>query len=201
MHVRQRTVSVGYLGDTAGTYDTAGHLSASLVDEFGATVNGRLITFAVNGAPAGSATTNSAGIASSAYTPELAAATYGTSASFAGDSLYVASSGSGSIVIGLKSSTVTYTGTLTGGPNKTITLSATLFDATGKALGGRTITFKLGSQSVSATTNVSGVASTTLKLNQKNGTYALTATWTPAGADASRFVGSAASATFKLQAK
>lgn len=46
-----------------------------------------------------------------------------------------------------------------------------------------------------------GVAIATLKLAQKNGTYPLTATWTPNGSDAARYVGSAASATFKLQVK
>ena len=57
VHVIARTVSVGYLGDTAGTYDTAGTLRASLVDQFGANVSGRSITFAVNGAAAGSSVT------------------------------------------------------------------------------------------------------------------------------------------------
>jgi hypothetical protein len=93
------------------------------------------------------------------------------------------------------------TGALSGGPNKTIALSAVLVDATGKALGGRQIDFQLGTQSASAVTNGSGVATTTLKLNQKNGKYSLTATWAPIGGDAVGYVGSSASATFSLQAK
>src|SRR5664280_1024426 len=52
-----------------------------------------------------------------------------------------------------------------------------------------------------ALTNASGVASTTIKLTQKNGKYALTATWTPTGADANHYVGSVASVTFRVQAK
>lgn len=204
VHVRKRTVSVGYLGDTAGTYDTQGSLSGSLVDEFGSPVNGRKLTFFVSGGTAGSAVTSSSGVASTAYTPLLDAASYGTAASFDGtsDTLYESGSGSGSITIAHKASTVTYSGALTGGPNKTITLSAKLVDATGKALGGRTITFKLGTQSISVATDViTGVASTPLKLTQKNGKYPLTATWTPAGPDAARYSGSAASTTFSLQAK
>ena len=196
----QRTVTVGYLGDTAGTYDTQGSLSASLVDQYGSTVSGRSITFNVSGA-AGTAVTNSTGIGSTAYTPLLDAGSYPTVATFAGDSLYVGNSGSGSITIARKASTTTYTGALNGGPNKTITLSATLVDATGKALSGRTIVFKLGNQTTSALTNANGVASTTLKLNQKNGKYPLTAIWTPAGTDANHYVGSGASTTFSLQAK
>ena len=201
VHVIARTVSVGYLGDTAGTYDTAGTLRASLVDQFGANVSGRSITFAVNGAAAGSSVTGSGGIATTAFTPLLDAGSYATSATFAGDSLYVANAGTGSIAIAKKASSVTYTGALTGGPNKTITLSAILQDATGKLLAGRVIAFQLGTQTVSATTNASGVAQATLALKQKNGKYPLTSTWTPSGADANRYIGSAASVTFALQSK
>jgi hypothetical protein len=199
--VRARDVSVGAIGDTAATFDTAAHLRASLVDEFGQTVNGRTMTFKVDGADSGTAVTNSSGLGSTAWTPSLAAGTYGTSASFAGDTLYTPATGTGSVAIARKATTTTYTGTLTGGANKSITLSAVLVDATGTPLGGRTIAFVLGSQTASAVTSSSGVASTQLKLAQKNGTYPLTATWAPAGNDAARYVGSVASATFKLQAK
>ena len=60
--VRKRDVSLGSIGDTAATFDTAARLRASLVDEFGVAVNGRTLTFSVNGAAAGSAVTNSAGM-------------------------------------------------------------------------------------------------------------------------------------------
>lgn len=115
--------------------------------------------------------------------------------------LYIGNSGSGNITIARKASTTTYTGALNGGPNKTVTVSATLVDATGKPLALRTIVFQLGSQTTTALTNASGVASTVIKLSQKNGKYPLTATWTPTGADANHYVGSVASATFSLQAK
>ena len=157
--------------------------------------------FSVNGAAAGSSVTNSSGQAQVAWTPLLDAGTYGTSAGFTGDALYEAASGTNSVVIARKATTIAYTGTTTGGPNKTVTLSAVLRDVSGTALGGRQVVFVLGSQQVSATTSSSGIASASLKLIQKNGTYALTATWTPSGADANRYVGSAASVTFKLQAK
>ena len=68
-------------------------------------------------------------------------------------------------------------------------------------MAGRTILFQLGSQTATATTSSTGVATTQLKLAQKNGTYPLTATWTPTGSDAGRYLGSGASGTFKLQAK
>lgn len=201
--IRARDVSLGSVGDTAATFDTGARLRASLVDEFGQAVNGRTLTFAVEtvAGTSGSAVTNSSGLASTAWTPGIAAGTYGITASFAGDSLYTAGSGSGNVAIARKATTTTYTGTLTGGANKIVTLSATLIDATGTPLAGRTIAFRLGTQTASALTSASGVASVQLKLAQKNGTYPLTATWTPAGSDAARYLGSAASATFKLQAK
>ena len=45
------------------------------------------------------------------------------------------------------------------------------------------------------------VAQTTLQLNQKNGSYAVTATWTPSGADVDKYSGAGDIDTFKLQAK
>ncbi len=199
--VRARDVSVGNLGDTAATFDTGAHLQASLVDEFGQPVNGRTLTFTVDGNAAGSAVTNSSGLGSTAWTPTLPAGSYTTSATFAGDTLYTTVSGSGSVSIARKATATTYTGTLTGGANKTVTLSAVLVDATGTPLAGRTIAFLLGAQATTAITGPNGVASIQIKLAQKNGTYPLGATWTPVGVDAVRYLGSAASATFKLQAK
>ena len=163
-------------------------------------LNGKTIDFVVLAGSAGSASTNSSGIAMRAYTPFLAAGTWATGASFAGDALYNASTDSGTIAIAKKATTLTYTGVLTGGPNKTVSLSATLVDATGTPLSGRIVVFKLGSQTTQAAT-VDGVASISLKLTQKNGSWPLTATWTPSGDDAMHYLGSIDSKTFKLQSR
>jgi hypothetical protein len=96
---------------------------------------------------------------------------------------------------------VAYTGALSGGPNKSVTLSATLADALGHRLAGKVVVFQLGSQQAQATTDPNGVASTSLKLTQKNGKYPLTTTYAPAGADAGFWAGSAAATSFSLQAK
>ena len=194
--ISKRGVTAAYLGDTTGTFDTPGSLIASLTDEFGQAVAGRSVSFSVNGVSAGSSTTGAGGTASLGYTPNLAADSYATGVSFAGDSLYNAASGSGSIAIVQKATAVTYTGAVSGLPKHTVTLTALLRDATGKALVGKSITFKLGSQTVSATTDASGVASASLALAQKNGSCSVTATYTPTVADAAFFVGSAASSTF-----
>lgn len=201
VHVTKRDTTAAYLGDTSGTFDTAATLSASLVDEYGQAVNGRMITFQVGADGPFNGLTNSSGVATRSYTPTLAASSYTGSSGFTGDSLYNPSSSSNSFAVAAKATTTAYTGATTGGPNKTIVLSAVLKDATGKPLAGKTITFVLGSQTATAITDANGVASASLKLNQKNGTYAVSATWTPAGADATHYTGSTQSAIFKLQAK
>jgi hypothetical protein len=182
-------------------YDTPASLSASLVDEFGANVSGRSISFAVGPEWAGASSTNSSGMAVKSHVIGLDAGSYTVMGSFGGDALYNSGSDSAAFTVNRKATAVAYTGPLTGGPNKTITLSAVLKDSSGTPLGGRLITFQLGSQSVSALTNATGVAAANLKLMQKNGTYVLTATFTPAGADTPRYLGSAGSATFKLQSR
>jgi PKD repeat protein len=202
VQVRRRNVSLGYLGDTSGVYDQPAAFSASLVDEFGQAVPGRPVSFAVGSEAEGTVATSSGGQAATSHVLGLAAGAYTAAASFAGDSLYAPpADGTASFSVARKASSVGYTGALTGGANKSVTLSAVLKDASGTALAGRTIVFVLGSQTVSATTNASGVATASLKLAQKNGTYPLTATWTPAGLDASRYLGSSSSSTFKLQAR
>lgn len=200
--VRKRNVSLGYLGDQQGVYDTLTNLSGSLVDEFGSVVPGRIIVFAIGSEAGGFAATNSAGIASTAHLLGLSAGSYTASATFAGDSLYnSAAPSTAAYTVNKKPTSVTYTGVLNGGPNKKVNLSAVLVDSQNKPLANRVIAFKLGSQTASATTNASGVAATTLMLNQKNGSYPLTATFTPVGADANLYLDSVASATFKLQVK
>ncbi len=199
--VRSRLTALGLIGATAGTYGTPTSLSASLVDEFGQTVNGRVVTIQVGGDVPVSSSTNSSGVAAAAYTPDLGVGTYPSSAAFAGDALYTQSSSSGAFIVAKKATTITYTGALTGGPNKTVILSAKLVDASGSALNDRSVSFKLGSQTATAVTDVYGVAMTTLKLVQKNGSYPVSASWTPVGADAQRYVGSTDTTTFKLQTR
>jgi hypothetical protein len=200
--VRKRNVSLGYLGAQQGVYNTLINLSGSLVDELNTTVPGRTIVFMIGTEAGGSAATNSSGIASTTHLLGLSAGPYTATAAFAGDSLYnppVPSSTA--FTVSQKPTSVTYTGALSGGPNKTINLNAVLVDSQNNPLAGKVIVFQLGSQSASATTNASGAAATTLKLSQKNAKYTLTSTFTPAGIDATRYLGSIATATFSLQAK
>ena len=196
--VGQRSTTGSFLGSN-GTYDTAGSLSASFADQFGNPVVGRTIQFSVDGNGVGSAQTNASGVAILAWTPAVNAGSHNVSAAFAGDSSYGAATANGSITVDKKATSVVYNGSLSGGPNKSVTLQAVLKDATGKALAGRTITFKLGAQTASAVTDANGVAKTTLQLTQKNGNYSLTATFAPTGLDDLRYTGGAAAATFSLK--
>lgn len=200
--VRTRSVQVGYLGDHNATYDTLATFSGSLVDQFGQPVPGRLLSFTTGPEDEGSVSTGSAGTATRSSRVGLGAGSYPVSVSYLGDSLYAgATDTSASMSVVRKGSQQAYTGATTGGPNKVVLLSAVLKDADGRPLSGRTVAFTLGTQTASATSDANGLAATRLTLNQKNGTYSVTSSWAPSGSDAVRYVGSATSSTFKLQAR
>jgi hypothetical protein len=197
--VIKRATSIGYTGDTSGTFSAATNLSASLVDQYGHAVNGRTVAFTLGGAPAGSALTNSVGTASRTATVGLLAGSYPITASFGGDSLYLASGpASTAYSVAPMASKLAYTGSTFGGPNKSVALSATVTDALGGALSGVVVTFKLGSQTVMATTNGTGVAATTLVLTQKPGIYAITASWPGV---TNEYLPASASSSFSLNKK
>jgi PKD repeat protein len=100
------------------------------------------------------------------------------------------------VVVSKRATTTSYTGPNKSTPSKNVTLSATVIDDKGQPVAGRLVTFTLGSQSISATTSSSGVASATLKLNQKKGTYTVTATFAPGVSD--KYTGSTGSQTFTI---
>ena len=202
--VYKRDVTLGYLGAYSGIFDTATTFSASLVDEFGQKVSGRTISFVAGTESEGSAITNSNGIASVSSVIALTAGTYTASASFVGDSLYNAAlPSSATFTVTQKSTSLTYTGPLSSLPSKTITLSAVLTDSTGNPLAGRSVVFQLGAQGpFTATSDSSGVASYEFKLRkQKPGSYPLTATFAPMGADVAKYLDTNLSLTFKIGKK
>ncbi len=104
----------------SGTYGGTATLSATLTAG-GSGVNGKAISFTLNGNPAGSASTNGSGVAtiSSVSLSGIGAGSYpsGVSASFAGDASYGNSSGSNVLTIAKASQTITF-GPL---PSKTTT--------------------------------------------------------------------------------
>ena len=198
VHVRKRTTSVAYTGTNAGVFSAQSTLMGSIVDELGQPVTGGTLDFVLAGAPAGSAQTNAAGNAARVVDVGLAAGVYVVGVSFGGTSMYDGGNTAEVFDVARMSSALSYTGAITGGANKTVNLSAKLVDCLNRPLAGKTIVFTLGAQTISAVTAANGIASAALKLNQKNGSYPLSAAWDPAGADASKWTGSSGSATFKI---
>ena len=65
------------------------------------------------------------------------------------------------------------TGPLSSTPSKEVTMTASVVHELNQPVSGGTVVFTLGTQTKSAATNGSGVA--TIKLNQKQGTYTVSA--------------------------
>ncbi len=196
VHVRARTTSVAVTGANTGVFSWTATLGGSIVDELGQPVVGGTLSFQLNGAAAGSAQTNANGNAASVQAITLPAGAYPISATYAGSAFYVGGSASSTFTVTAMPTVIQYTGSTSGGPNKTVALSAKLTDVFNRAVAGKTVVFVLGSQQASATTNAQGVASTKLVLNQHNGSYSLTSSWTPAGVDATEWTGTSTSTTF-----
>jgi PKD domain/Bacterial Ig-like domain (group 1) len=110
------------------------------------------------------------------------------------DPSHACGSSSTHVTVVQRTTTVSYMGPNSSNPSKTITLSATVVDDLGQAVAGRVVTFTLGTQTINATTNASGVASASIKLNQKHGTYTVSAAF----AGDSKYVGNSSSQTFSI---
>jgi PKD domain/Bacterial Ig-like domain (group 3) len=175
--ITKRDVTVAYLGGSAAQIGDTVPLSASIVDEYGQPVVGRLVTFTLDGAPVGSALTNTFGIAQTSFIAATATGAHTIVASFAGDALYKPGASSGTSTnfsVSKASAIFTYLGGLNGSPSKPLVLTAKLLDQNGKPVAGKLVTMAVGSQSCSAITNPSGIASCTItKLTQKPGKYLL----------------------------
>ena len=198
MHVRKRTTSVAYTGTNAGTFSAPATLMGSIVDELGLPVVGGTVSFTLGGGAAGSAQTNASGNAARTVDVTLGAASYAVTASYGGSALYDGGNTAEQFDVSRMSSALQYTGAVTGGPNKTVALSAKLVDGLNRPLGGKLVTFQLGTQSVSATTAATGIATASLKLTQKNASYSLATTWP---GDATQWTGASTSATFVIGGK
>ncbi|HEY5920294.1 MAG TPA: PKD domain-containing protein [Kofleriaceae bacterium] len=198
VHVRRRTVAVAYTGSNVGTFSAPATLMGSIVDELGQPVVGGTLEFSLAGAGAGSAQTNAGGNAARTVDVGIAAGAYAVGVSYGGSGLYEGGNTGEVFNVAHMASALQYTGALSGGSNKTVSLSAKLVDGLNRPLAGKTIVFNLGAQTTAAQTAANGIASVALKLNQKGGTYPLTAAWDPAGGEAALWTGSSASATFTL---
>ena len=136
-------------------------LSASLVDEYGAKLNGQGRSLSASTAPGPARPPRTPPASRRGRTRRSWTRAYATGAALRGRRPVHRLVRQRRHRDRQKATTVTYTGALNGGPNKTVGLSAILADASGTRLAGRTIAFQLGTQSVSAVTDASGVASWT----------------------------------------
>jgi hypothetical protein len=96
-----------------------------------------------------------------------------------------------------RGTTLSYTGPLSSNPSKEITLTASLVDELNQPVSGGTVVFTLGTQTKSAATNASGVATATIKLNQKQGSYTVSAGF----AEDARYLADSDSHTFTIGPK
>lgn len=197
--VRARTTTTSYTGDTTATYSAPVTYSGSVIDEFSRPVVGATVGFATGSTVLGTATTGGSGSASTTVADTLSGGSYPLTASYGGDSRYVASSSAPvSVTVTSMATAVTYTGTLSSKPNAKIPLSATVTDVRGVPLPGQTVTFTIGKQTVTAQTGANGVASTTLKLAQKPGSYPVAVSWPGA---AGTYAAASWTGVFKLNTK
>ncbi len=186
--VVQRPTVTTYTGATTGDYHDSVTLGATLVD--GATTDplaNKTVSFTL-GSQSCSGTTDLSGAASCTLTLTQVPGSYTVTASFAGDSVYAASSDSAPFTITREETTLTYTGPtviLTGG---TLTVSATLVedgasddDGDGgsppPSPAGQTITFTLDGQACSGVTDASGNVSCSISVSGSLGPKTITATF------------------------
>ncbi len=146
----------------------------------GSAVGGASVTLSVDGGSVGTASTNSAGIASLIYVipaGNTISSTHPITAAFAGDSSDNASSGSANLTV-IKFSTTLGVVAVSGVPGQTVTLSATLKKSGVTGLSGETVSFSVDGAAVgTATTNASGIAtlSYTVPVGATIGSHPITA--------------------------
>jgi len=162
------------IGNAAGVNGKSVNLTATLTDENGNPVDGEMVNFNVNG-NGHSATTDSSGVATWSYTIAETAGIYALNANFAGDDNYILSSGTGSLTVSTKDTTL-IVGNVTGVNGKTVNLTATLTDADGP-VSGENVTFHVNGKDYTAKTNASGVATWNYTITETAGIYIISASF------------------------
>ncbi|HWI60494.1 MAG TPA: Ig-like domain repeat protein, partial [Symbiobacteriaceae bacterium] len=157
------------VGNPTGTYRGTATLTATLSPNLA----GKLITFTVNGASAGSGTTDASGNVSVPYAVGLGVGTYDIVAAFAGDTQVGSTSGNGTLAV------TQATGILTVSPaSGNYKSAATLIATLTPADAGKTISFTVnGVAAGTGTTDASGVATFSYTIDLSVGSYPITATF------------------------
>ena len=163
------------VGNVAGVNGKTVNLTATLTDENGNPVDGEIVNFNVNG-NTHSATTDLSGVATWSYPITETAGIYTVNANFTGDDNYILSSGTGTLTVNLKDTTLVV-GNVTGVNGKTVNLTATLTDADGP-VSGESVTFNVNGNAYTATTDLSGVATWSYPITETAGIYTVNANFT-----------------------
>jgi large repetitive protein len=169
--------------DVTAAFGEQSTLTATLTRTTGgAAIAGQTITFQVDGAPAGSATTNASGIATVDYTPALTAGGYPIAASFAGTVDLGSSNDTATLTVN-RAATTLVAQNVTIDFGDAATLTATLTRTSNSApLEGETISFTVnGVAAGTATTNASGVATLSHTPADPAGSYAIVASFAQTG--------------------
>ena len=170
-----RTTNVQIAVNGPLTIGNTATLTGTLLD--GTTpIAGKTLTLAIGSNTCTTGATNASGVATCTVTVTAPAGTYATSASFAGDSNYKASTGSGTVVVVLRPSTIHLSVASSVQSGSAVSITGTLLDGT-TPLAGKTVKLSLGTQSCTATTGATGVLSCTINLTQTAGSITATASF------------------------
>lgn len=181
------TTAITYTGDLSADFNDPAQLSATLQDTSvtpAVPVSNEAVTLNL-GAQSCIGTTDVAGVAACTVMPNGMAGSYSTSASFAGDATFQASTSSAPFAVTLEEATLTYTGASNLANGNSTTMSGSLPEDGTTPVMGRSIVFTLGSgatvQSCTGTTNSAGTAACTIGVAQPLGPGTVTANFASDG--------------------
>lgn len=180
--VERRPARLSYSGDLVGEYSDDAHVSASLVDENGASIAGRPAIFTV-GEQSISAVTDILGQASADITLNQPAGEKALAVTFDGDAYYRPTSWSGALEVRKEFTALAYLGDAITQRYQTATLKAQLSeaDASVGGLGGKEVVFTISDgmnvQTATAVTDTDGLATSSVKVTNPPGMYGVIASF------------------------
>jgi Bacterial Ig-like domain (group 3) len=174
--VNESPTTTTYTGPTTSDFDDAFNASGTLTGFGGAPIAGKALTFSL-GAGTGtencSALTNGSGTAQCTLIPNEAAGSYTLTASFAGDSDFLASSDPLPFTITKEETALHYTGPTLFSNAQNVSFSALLREDDVIPIAGRTVTITIGSgataQTCAGVSNAAGVVTCSILISQPLG--------------------------------
>jgi hypothetical protein len=185
------------LTDVTGVNGQNVNLQATLTNQDGTPLAGKIIDFTVNGTFVDSAVTDDNGIATLSYLITLTPDTYVINATFAGDSNYNNTYSTGIMTV-YKNATILAVTDVTGVNGQNVQLKAILTNQDGTPLAGKTIQFTVNGADIgSATTGANGIATLAYTITQTLNTYVIGSIFT----EDVNYNGTTGSGTLTVEAK